>query len=123
MLIERLLMGGLIFLLLVLLIYAIILERRFAGAQNAGRNFTLLLKQFYESSRKLRQEMQDLQQQARFAQTALQEERAKAELVRDEMRFLEDKHLAQRTFTPSVEQTPPLSHEEQDLITAMKMLK
>ena len=121
-------------LLCVGIIYAIILEQRLTSSKEASRNFSLLLKQFYESSHRLQQEIRQLKQDTQRLKEELSKEIADAELVRDELRFLNEKHKTS-PFNPIIHKTQDLqknsptlenftlSLEEQELLEAMRSLR
>lgn len=120
-------------LLCVGIIYAIILEQRLSSSKEASRNFSLLLKQFYESSHRLQQEIRQLKHDTQQLKEELAKETADAELIRDELRFLNEKHKTS-VFSPITHKTHDiskspssdnirLSQEEQELLEAMRALR
>ena len=109
------------------IIYAIVLEQRLSSSKETTRHISLLMKQFYESAGKLQADLLQLKQQSLQAQTELKEQISLAELVRDELKFLNSrvKSSPTRPTTSLKKETDssPLSLEEQKILEAMKALK
>ena len=109
------------------IIYAIVLEQRLSSSKETTRHISLLMKQFYESAGKLQSDLLQLKQQNIQLQTELKEQISQAELVRDEIKFLNARHKISDTLPPKKTSketaNEPLSLEEKNILELMKSLK
>ena len=109
------------------IIYAIVLEQRLSSSKETTRHISLLMKQFYESAGKLQSDLLQLKQENLQAQADLKEQITQAELIRDEIKFLNTRHKSTESLAPKSTRTEGttkhLSLEEQDILEVMKSLK
>lgn len=109
------------------IIYAIVLEQRLSSSKETTRHISLLMKQFYESAGKLQSDLLQLKQENLQAQADLKEQITQAELIRDEIKFLNTRHKSTESLAPKATRTEGiakhLSLEEQDILEVMKSLK
>lgn len=109
------------------IIYAIVLEQRLSSSKETTRHISLLMKQFYESAGKLQSDLLQLKQENLQAQADLKEQITQAELIRDEIKFLNTRHKSTESLVPKATHTERtakhLSLEEQDILEVMKSLK